>query len=549
MSCRANFAPSGCRFEIQQAGIAEIPMDSAKAKSKNERNEYVLFRVLCTPFTKLTMHCNNPELYPSATGQQAGQPRYGHLIGNRWVDSTADALPVIAPATGEHFAWISGGGSAEIDAAVAAARNALDGEWGLVTATERGRLMQKFASLVLASEERLAWVEAHDTGKPISQARTDIRAVARYFEFYGGAADKIHGEVIPYLNGYNVSVVREPLGITAHITPWNYPAQMFGRTIAPALAMGNAAVLKPAEEACLICMELGALAVEAGFPAGALNIVTGLGEQAGAALTRHPGINFVSFTGSPEVGRLVQESAAIHHVPVVLELGGKSPQVVFADADLEAAASMVCRGITQNAGQTCSAGSRVLVERSVFDTFMVLLAARFAEVRIGTPGEDADLGPLINRTQQEKVLSFIENARRDGLPLVAQSAVPEALKNGFFVPPSVFGPVSADNALVCQEVFGPVLAVQVFDDEDDAVALANGTEFGLVAGVWTRDGARQQRMARRIVSGQVFINCYGAGGGVELPFGGTKRSGHGREKGLMALEEVSTTKTVVNCYL
>ena len=495
------------------------------------------------------MHCNQPELYPSATGQHAGQPRYGHLIGNRWVDSTGTPLPVIAPATGECFAWIASGGNTEIDAAVAAARAALDGEWGFVTATERGRLMQKFASLVLASEERLAWVEAHDTGKPISQARADIRAVARYFEFYGGAADKIHGQVIPYLNGYNVSVVREPLGVTAHITPWNYPAQMFGRTIAPALAMGNATVLKPAEEACLICMELGALAVEAGFPAGALNIVTGLGEQAGAALTRHPGINFVSFTGSPEVGRLVQESAAIHHVPVVLELGGKSPQLVFADADLEAAATTVCKAITQNAGQTCSAGSRVLVERSILDTFMGLLTTRFAAVRIGRPDEDADLGPLINQTQQDKVLAFIENAQRDGLPLVAQSTVPAGLTNGFFVPPSVFGPVPANNALVCQEVFGPVLAVQVFDDEEEAIALANGTEFGLVAGVWTKDGARQQRMARRIVSGQVFINCYGAGGGVELPFGGTKRSGHGREKGLMALDEVSTTKTVVNCYL
>ena len=302
-------------------------------------------------------------------------------------------------------------------------------------------------------------------------------------------------------------MVREPIGITAHITPWNYPAQMFGRTIAPALAMGNAAVLKPAGEACLICLELGSLAVEAGFPAGALNIVTGIGEQAGAALTRHRGINFVSFTGSPEVGRLVQESAAIHHVPVVLELSGKSPQLVFADADLEAAASQVCKAITQNAGQTCSAGSRVLVERSVFDTFMALLTARFAAVRIGTPDEDADLGPLITQTQQEKMLSFIDNARRDGLPLVAQTAVPAGLKNGFFVPPSVFGPVPSNNVLVCQEVFGPILAVQVFDDEEEAVALANGTEFGLVAGVWTRDGARQQRMARRIVSGQVFINC------------------------------------------
>ena len=494
------------------------------------------------------MQSSNPDLYPSASRWQGKQPQYGHFIANRWQDGGGAPIAVTAPATGRDFAWLARGGASEIDAAVRAARAALEGDWGRATATERGRLMQAFAALVLAHAERLAWVEAHDTGKPITQARADLRAVARYFQFYGEAADKVHGEVIPYLNDYNVTLVREPLGVTAHITPWNYPAQMFGRTIAPALAMGNAAVLKPAEEACLVCLELAQLVVQAGFPAGALNIVTGLGEEAGAALTRHPGINFISFTGSPEVGRLVQQAAADHHVPVVLELGGKSPQLVFADADLEAAATAVCKAIVQNTGQTCSAGSRVLVQRSVYDSFTAALAARFGSIRIGTPEQDADLGPVINATQQRRVLDFIENAKRDRLPVIAHTRVPADLGQGFFVPPTVFGPVPADNALVCQEVFGPVLAAQVFATEEEAVALANGTEFGLVAGVWTRDGARQQRMARRIVSGQVFINCYGAGGGVELPFGGTKRSGHGREKGLMALEEVSTTKTVVNYY-
>jgi aldehyde dehydrogenase (NAD+) len=494
------------------------------------------------------MHTAHPDLFPSALRWRDGRPQYGHLIGNRWHDSDGAPIAVTAPATERPLSLLARGGPAQVDAAVAAARTALEGDWGRLTATERGRLLQGFAALVLAQEERLAWIEAHDTGKPISQARADIRAVARYFQFYGEAADKVHGEVIPYLNGYAVTVVREPLGVTAHITPWNYPAQMFGRTLAPALAMGNAAVLKPAEEACLVCLELGQLAVEAGLPAGALNIVTGLGEEAGAALTRHPGINFVSFTGSPEVGRLVQEAAAIHHVPVVLELGGKSPQVVFADADMEAAATAVCKAITQNAGQTCSAGSRVLVERSVQENFTRVLSARFAALRIGRPEEDADLGPVINAAQQRRVLDFIENARRDRLPVIAQAALGASLKEGWFVPPTVFGPVPADNRLVCEEVFGPVLALQVFDGEDEAVALANGTEFGLVAGVWTRDGARQQRMAKRIVSGQVFVNCYGAGGGVELPFGGTKRSGHGREKGLMALEELSTTKTIVNYH-
>jgi aldehyde dehydrogenase (NAD+) len=491
---------------------------------------------------------DNSSLFPAATGLHEDLPLYSNLIGNQWVASNAAPLFVVAPATATPFAFLSRGGALEIDMAVSAARAALDGEWGQATATERGRLMMRFSTLVLEHVERLAWIEAHDTGKPISQARADMRAVARYFEFYGGAADKVHGEVIPYLNGYNVIVVREPLGVTAHITPWNYPAQMFGRTIAPALAMGNAAVLKPAEEACIVCVEFGCLAIEAGFPPGALNIVTGLGEDAGAALTRHPGINFVSFTGSPEVGKLVQESAAIHHVPVVLELGGKSPQIVFADADLETAAATVCKAITQNAGQTCSAGSRVVVERSIFDSFMAMVAKRFSELRIGRPEDDVDLGPVINQVQQQRILSFINNAKKAGVPMLAQ-AIPSAdLAHGYFVPPTIFGPVELDNPVASKEIFGPVLAAQVFDTEEQAVAIANGTEFGLVAGVWTRDGARQQRMAKRIVSGQVFINCYGAGGGVELPFGGTKRSGHGREKGLMALDELSTTKTVVNYH-
>lgn len=494
------------------------------------------------------MHCDQPDLFPGARHKRDTLPLYSHLIGNEWVDSAGSPLPVLAPATGRQFAWLASGGAPEIDAAVRAARAALAGDWGRTTATERGRIMMGFASLVLVHAQRLAWIEAHDTGKPISQALADMRSVARYFEFYGSAADKVHGDVIPYLNGYNVSVVREPLGVTAHITPWNYPAQMFGRSLAPALAMGNATVIKPAEEACLVCLELGRLAVEAGFPPGALNIVTGLGEQAGAALTAHPDINFISFTGSPEVGRLVQSAAAQHHIPVVLELGGKSPQVVFEDADLELAATTVCKAITQNAGQTCSAGSRVLVQRSVFDRFATLLANRFDALRIGRPEDDADLGPVINQTQQRRVLNFIDNARRDGLPVIAEARLAPSLKDGFFVSPVVFGPAPADNALVCQEVFGPVLVAQIFDTEEEAVQLANGTEFGLVAGVWTRDGARQQRMAKNIVSGQVFINCYGAGGGVELPFGGTKRSGHGREKGLMALEEFSTTKTIVNYF-
>ncbi len=494
------------------------------------------------------MHASDPSLFAAALSRRDGLPTYGHLIGGRWTEGRDAPLRVVAPATAEPFAGLARGRGVDVDAAVAAARAALAGDWGATPAAERGRALMRWSALVLRDAERLAWVEAHDTGKPISQARADIRAVARYLEFYAGGADKVHGEVIPYLNGYTVSVVREPIGVTAHIIPWNYPAQMFGRTIAPALAMGNACVLKPAEDACLVTLELGRLALEAGLAAGALNIVTGLGEEAGAALASHDDIDFISFTGSPEVGRRVQEAAARRHLAVTLELGGKSPQLVFADADLELAASTVCKAVVQNAGQTCSAGSRVLVERPIFDSFLERVAAKFAELRIGRPEDDADFGPLINPAQQRRVQDFLDAADRDGLPRLAQALPATSLAPGYFVPAVLYGPVPADNPLVTREVFGPVLAAQVFDTEDEAVALANGTDYGLVAGVWTKDGARQQRLARRIVSGQVFVNCYGAGGGVELPFGGTKRSGHGREKGRIALEEFSITKTIVQWH-
>ncbi len=494
------------------------------------------------------MRASDPALFPGAVSHIKGLPTYGHLIGRKWVAGRDTPIAVVAPGTAVAFARLARGCADDIDAAVAAARAALGGDWGKTPAAERGRMLTRFSNLILRDAERLAWVEAHDTGKPISQARADIRAVARYFEFYAGGADKIHGEVIPYLNGYSVTVVREPLGVTAHIIPWNYPAQMFGRTIAPALAMGNACVLKPAEDACLVTLELGRLALEAGLPAGALNIVTGLGEEAGAALTAHDDIDFISFTGSPEVGQRVQETAARRHLPVTLELGGKSPQVVFADADLELAAATVCKAVVQNAGQTCSAGSRVIVERPIFEPFLQRVAAKFAELRIGRPEDDADFGPLINPAQQRRVLDFIAAADRDGVPRLAEARPAESLAPGYFVPAVLFGPVPATNPLITREVFGPVLAAQVFDTEDEAVRLANGTEFGLVAGVWTKDGARQHRLAHRIVSGQVFVNCYGAGGGVELPFGGTKRSGHGREKGRIALEEFSLTKTIVNWH-
>ena len=459
-------------------------------------------------------------------------------------------LPVISPADGEAYDQIARGTAHEIDLAVAAARHALDrGAWGRMNATERGRVLTKIGAKLLDHVDELTQIESRDTGKPLATARNDIVVLARYFEFYGAAADKVHGEVIPFLNGHHVSLLREPLGVTAHIIPWNYPAQMIGRTVAPALAMGNAVVLKPAEDTSLSALRFAELAAEAGLPDGALNVVTGLGEEAGAALAAHPGIDLISFTGSNEVGTLVQAAAAKNAVKCVLELGGKSPQIVFADADLDRAVPIIVKAIIQNAGQTCTAGSRLLVEQGAFDAVVARVAEAFAKVRVGTPAMNLDCGPVMNPAQLARVNRYIDAARDSGVPILAQGQLAEGVpKGGYYVRPTLFGPVGRTDALACEEVFGPVLAAMSFADEADAIALANGTPYGLLAAVWSENGGRAYRVAKAVRAGQVFVNCYGAGGGVELPFGGTKRSGHGREKGLLALEELSSTKTVVHFH-
>ena len=469
------------------------------------------------------------------------------LINNKWTAPAGEqTIAVVSPSDGREIARIARGGPEDIDRAVRAARRAFEGAWGQMPAFERGRLLARLGQAILARTDEIAAIEAQDTGKPLKQARADILNTARYFEFYGGAADKVHGDTIPFLDGYTVMVTREPRGVTGHIIPWNYPAQMFGRTLGPSLAAGNAAVLKPAEEACLACIRLAEIAMEVGFPPGTINLVTGYGEEAGAALASHPGIDFLSFTGSPEVGTLVQKAAAEHHVPCVLELGGKSPQIVFEDADRRPAIDTIVNAIIQNAGQTCSAGSRVLVQRSIYDSLVGEVAARLSAVRVGPHSADLDCGPVISAVQRDRVRGFLERARADGIPVLAEGRIaPDAPEGGFYVRPTLFGPVPLDNPLAREEVFGPVLSAIPFDDEADAIRIANGTDYGLVAGIWTSDGGRQMRLARAIRAGQVFVNGYGAGGGIELPFGGFKRSGHGREKGFEALREFTVAKTVV----
>jgi aldehyde dehydrogenase (NAD+) len=468
------------------------------------------------------------------------------LIGGAWREAAGgETIAAIDPSDGQPFAEIARGVAADIDAAVHAAHGAMAGAWGSMPAAERGRILTGLGRLVGEHTEELARLEAKDVGKPLRQARADAIALARYFEFYGGAADKVHGDTIPYQPGYTVLTLREPHGVTGHIIPWNYPMQILGRSVGAALAMGNACVLKPGEDASLSALKVGELAIEAGLPAGALNIVTGYGEEAGAALAAHPGVDHVSFTGSVEVGRLVQKAAADHGCPVTLELGGKSPQVVFADAELDQALPAIVNAAIQNAGQTCSAGSRLLVEESAYGEVVERVAERFHNLDVGAAERDLDCGPLINAEQKLRVEGYLARAHADRLLLLGEGKIaPNTPDGGFYVRPILLGDVPADHLLAREEIFGPVLVAIRFADEADAIRIANGTAYGLVAGVWTRDGGRQMRMARAIRAGQVFVNNYGAGGGVELPFGGMKGSGFGREKGFEALYGFSALKTI-----
>jgi acyl-CoA reductase-like NAD-dependent aldehyde dehydrogenase len=470
--------------------------------------------------------------------------QFGAVIDGTIVE-TENVVPVIDPSTGQVYAETADCGAEEVDRAVAAARNA-GTAWRKVPVADRAAVIRKISTLIHRDLDILAEMESRQTGKPMKQARRDVEITVRYFDFYASVVETLYGTTIPLNDNTFVFTTWEPHGVTAHIVPWNYPLQILARSIAPSLAMGNGCVLKPAEETPLTALHLAHLAIEAGLPSGLFNVVTGYGETTGAALTGHPGIDHISFTGSVEVGRIISRAAAERTIPVTMELGGKSPNIVFADADLDRAVPVLVNAILQNAGQTCSAGSRLLVEESIHEELVSRLVDAFAAVDIGPAHTDPTLGPLVSSQQRERVLGYIELAKETatvrfgGEPLNGG-----ALGDGYYIQPTLIDNVDPASRLAQEEIFGPVLVVTPFKSVNEAVALANGTEFGLVAGVWTSDVALAHQMVKEVVSGQVFVNTYGASGGVELPFGGFKQSGHGREKGAEGLRGFGQIKTAV----
>lgn len=465
------------------------------------------------------------------------------IEGKRVLTNTV--VPVIDPSTGAVFAETADCGPVEVDLAVAAARRA-GALWKKVAVAERARILRAIGQLVLRDLDVLGELESRQTGKPLAQGKRDAELTARYFDFYASAIETFGGTTIPLNDDTLIFTRWEPHGVTAHIVPWNYPLQIMARSVAPSLAMGNGCVLKPAEEAPLTALHVAELAAEAGLPPGLLNVVPGYGESAGAALTGHHDIDHISFTGSVEVGQIISRAAAIRTIPVTMELGGKSPNIVFADADLDRAVPVLVNAILQNAGQTCSAGARLLVQSSIHDELVQRIEDAFGAVTIGPAMSNPTLGPLITAEQRERVLGYVEQARATATIRFGGEALNGGnFGDGYFVQPTLIDNVDPTSAIAQEEIFGPVLVVTSFDSIDEAVALANGTDFGLVAGVWTTNVTTAHRMIRDVMSGQVFVNTYGASGGVELPFGGFKRSGHGREKGAEGLRGFGQIKTAV----
>jgi aldehyde dehydrogenase (NAD+) len=469
------------------------------------------------------------------------------IEGTRADASDGETFDVYDPSTGDVLARVAKATKADVKRAVHAAQSALESKaWSGITHAERGRILFRIAQAIRDRAEELAELESRDNGKPLRQARTDVQVAARYFEFFAGAADKIMGHTIPLGPGLLDFTVREPIGVSAQIVPWNYPIQIGARGVAPALAAGCSIVLKPSSEAPMTALRLGEIALNTGLPPGVLNVVPGTGSEAGVALASDPDINQLTFTGSVDVGVQVAKMAADNVVPVVMELGGKSPNVVFADADLDLTVQGVANAIFQNAGQTCSAGSRLLVERTAHAAVVERLAARARTMKIGPGVSDPDMGPIISKRQLETIERYVDIGRNEGASVAAGGGRPSdaILGKGFYFQPTLLDRVSPDMRVAQEEIFGPVLSIIDFDDLDQAAAIANRSQYGLVAGIWTRDINKALALAARIKSGQVYINTYGAGGGVELPFGGYKKSGYGREKGLESLASYTQVKNV-----
>ena len=467
------------------------------------------------------------------------------LIGGKLVGAISGAtFESHNPYSGQPWAVVPDGGPADVDAAVAAARGALDGAWGSMTGFARAALMRRLADLVAADAERLARLEVNDSGKLYREMIGQLNGLGGWYQYFAGLADKIEGRQIPSPNpDYLVYTKREPVGVVAAITPWNSPLLLMTWKLAPALAAGCTVVIKPSEHAPVSTLGFAELIEQAGFPPGVVNVVTGLSRDTGAALAAHPGVDKVAFTGSTATGRAVARAAAENINKVTLELGGKSPQVVFPDADLAAAANGIVAGVFAATGQTCMAGSRLIVHADVHDELIALVAERAAQIKLGDPnGADTEMGPVANQPQYEKVLGYLEKAKAEGAT-VAYGGAADAGLGGLFVKPTVLTGVTPDSTVFKEEVFGPVLAALTFTDEEEAVKLANDTPYGLAGAVWTKDVHRAHRVAARIKAGSVWINAYRVVA-PSVPFGGFKHSGLGRENGVHAVDEYLEEKAI-----
>ena len=466
------------------------------------------------------------------------------FIDGAWARPVAGrSFATVDPSTEEAIGSVARGDAADVDRAALAADRALRGPWREMTPAARGRLLLRLAEAIAARRDEIALIETLDVGKPLKESRGDVDGVVATLIYNAGAADKLEGATVPLGPAFVDFTVMEPIGVTAHIVPWNFPLGMAMRSLAPALAAGCTAILKPAEQSPLSALRLAEIAAAVGLPAGVLNVVTGYGEEAGDALVRHPLVRSVTFTGSVETGRRVMAAAASGPKPVVLELGGKNPVLVFADADLDRLTEDVADGAFGNSGQVCSACSRLLVAEPIFAELVDRLAARAARITVGPGRDDPDIGPLVSDEQLGKVTGHIEEARRAGARLATGGGRPAHLPRGYFVAPTIFTGVDPDLRIMREEVFGPVLTMTPIRDEGEAIKLANRLGYGLVAGVYTRDITRALRLAQQLETGSVWINGWFIGG-QQAPTGGSKDSGIGRERGLPGLRNYLATKNV-----